>query len=448
MAVQLPPQQRVGPLPTGRARPQAACPYCPLPTSHCPLPTALCNWRKRIHGPVVRRRGDYHGEGDRIRGWGVSAIRVRSRAIAGGAGCGRSPDRATALDSLYSGWVMGVHQIVIVGRPNVGKSSLFNWLAGQRIAIVDPTAGVTRDRVTHLVEIYDRFLARDVHRVGRHRRDGRPGPRQPDRAHRGADRDGHRLGRRDPLRRRYPLGRHAAGPGGRRGGSATSVSRSSAWPTRPTPRSWNRRPTSSTASAASDRRQREAEPGQAGAARRDLRAPAGRRRGDELLAGRAGDEGGHRGPPQHGQEHVRQHAGPGRADDRQRGARHHPRQRRRPLRARRQGLRGHRHARLPPREERRHERRLLQHATGPSGASAGPTWCCCSSTPASGSARSTSNSATTSPSSTSRASSWSTSGTSWPTRCPRKAGSPTCATPSAPCGTCRSPSSPGRRART
>ena len=36
-------------------------------------------------------------------------------------------------------------QVVIVGRPNVGKSSLFNWLVGKRLAIVDPTAGVTRD---------------------------------------------------------------------------------------------------------------------------------------------------------------------------------------------------------------------------------------------------------------------------------------------------------------
>jgi GTP-binding protein len=52
---------------------------------------------------------------------------------------------------------MGVPQIVIVGRPNVGKSSLFNWLAGRRLAIVDPTAGVTRDRVSHLIELGDRF---------------------------------------------------------------------------------------------------------------------------------------------------------------------------------------------------------------------------------------------------------------------------------------------------
>jgi GTP-binding protein len=53
---------------------------------------------------------------------------------------------------------MGVPQVVIVGRPNVGKSSVFNWLAGRRIAIVDPTAGVTRDRVTHLAQFGQRFV--------------------------------------------------------------------------------------------------------------------------------------------------------------------------------------------------------------------------------------------------------------------------------------------------
>ncbi len=42
-------------------------------------------------------------------------------------------------------------KVVIVGRPNVGKSSLFNLLAGRPIAIVDPTPGVTRDRVSSYV---------------------------------------------------------------------------------------------------------------------------------------------------------------------------------------------------------------------------------------------------------------------------------------------------------
>ena len=72
---------------------------------------------------------------------------------------------------------MGLPIVAIVGRPNVGKSSLLNCLARRRIAIVDATPGVTRDRVGAPVEIEDRLVElvdtggmgiEDADRLGEH----------------------------------------------------------------------------------------------------------------------------------------------------------------------------------------------------------------------------------------------------------------------------------------
>ncbi len=53
---------------------------------------------------------------------------------------------------------MSIPVVAIVGRPNVGKSSLFNSLVGRRTSIVEPTPGVTRDRVSSICDFDEKLF--------------------------------------------------------------------------------------------------------------------------------------------------------------------------------------------------------------------------------------------------------------------------------------------------
>ncbi len=53
---------------------------------------------------------------------------------------------------------MALPVVAIIGRPNVGKSSLFNALAGRMISVVEAVPGVTRDRVSAVIGRNDRYL--------------------------------------------------------------------------------------------------------------------------------------------------------------------------------------------------------------------------------------------------------------------------------------------------
>jgi tRNA modification GTPase len=65
---------------------------------------------------------------------------------------------AAELESVFAGAKQGNLlregiQVVLIGQPNVGKSSLMNQLAGEEVAIVTPVAGTTRDTIKSAIQI-------------------------------------------------------------------------------------------------------------------------------------------------------------------------------------------------------------------------------------------------------------------------------------------------------
>ena len=63
------------------------------------------------------------------------------------------PRRAARDAAQRFGAERGPRRVALVGKPNVGKSSLLNKLAGEERVLVDPMAGTTRDPVDELIEL-------------------------------------------------------------------------------------------------------------------------------------------------------------------------------------------------------------------------------------------------------------------------------------------------------
>ena len=55
--------------------------------------------------------------------------------------------------------------VALIGRPNVGKSTLFNRLVGRHISITHDLPGVTRDSIFHDVSGQERPYTRDLEKI-------------------------------------------------------------------------------------------------------------------------------------------------------------------------------------------------------------------------------------------------------------------------------------------
>jgi len=120
---------------------------------------AVARVLQRSGKPVVlaaNKVDDARGEADAAALWALGL----GEPIAVSALHGRSS--GDLLDAIYAALPhvadvaerpTGPRRVAIVGRPNVGKSSLLNRLAGEERAIVDPRAGTTRDPVDAVIEL-------------------------------------------------------------------------------------------------------------------------------------------------------------------------------------------------------------------------------------------------------------------------------------------------------
>ena len=117
---------------------------------------------RRAKCPVVlvaNKVDDARGEADAMELWGLGLGEPHPVSALHGRGSGDVLDHVIqAFPEAGSGKPRprGPRRIALVGKPNVGKSSLLNKLAGESRVVVDSVAGTTVDPVDELVEIRDR----------------------------------------------------------------------------------------------------------------------------------------------------------------------------------------------------------------------------------------------------------------------------------------------------
>ncbi|WP_425560084.1 ribosome biogenesis GTPase Der [Kineococcus glutinatus] len=122
---------------------------------------AVVRLLRRSGRPVVlaaNKVDDARGEADAAALWSLGLGEPIPVSALHGRGTGDMLDAAIAVlpeVSAVGGPVLGggPRRVALLGRPNVGKSSMLNQLAGSERVVVDPTAGTTRDPVDELVEL-------------------------------------------------------------------------------------------------------------------------------------------------------------------------------------------------------------------------------------------------------------------------------------------------------
>jgi GTPase len=120
---------------------------------------AVANVLRRSGKPVVlaaNKVDDARSEADATSLWSLGLGEPVMISAMHGRGAGDLLD--LVLDALPEApperlGESGPRRVALIGKPNVGKSSLLNKLAGEQRAVVDPVAGTTRDPVDELIEM-------------------------------------------------------------------------------------------------------------------------------------------------------------------------------------------------------------------------------------------------------------------------------------------------------